>query len=49
MFILQVLADAKTMLNRMEHRGATSSDNDTGDGAGIMTAIPHALYSEILR
>ena len=37
------------MLERMEHRGACGCDNDTGDGAGVMTAIPHKLYEKALR
>lgn len=28
----------------MEHRGACSCDNSTGDGAGVLTSIPHAFY-----
>ena len=31
----------------MEHRGATSADNISGDGAGVMTAIPWRLFSDI--
>ncbi len=34
------------VLERMEHRGAESADNRTGDGAGIMLQIPHQFYSE---
>ena len=48
-FILQVLQDAETMLLRMEHRGACGCDNDSGDGAGVMTGIPHKLYTKILK
>ncbi len=33
-------------LGCMEHRGGCSADRDSGDGAGIMTAIPWALFSE---
>ena len=33
------------VVSRMEHRGAESSDNKTGDGAGIMMQIPHAFYA----
>ncbi len=32
------------VLERMEHRGAESADNKTGDGAGILMQIPHDLY-----
>jgi glutamate synthase (ferredoxin) len=30
-------------LGCMEHRGGCSADRDSGDGAGIMTALPHRL------
>lgn len=42
--IFQILRDAQTLAERMYHRGACACDNDTGDGAGVMTAIPHNLY-----
>ena len=29
------------ILENMVHRGAESADNKTGDGAGILTQIPH--------
>ncbi|XP_029649401.1 glutamate synthase [NADH], amyloplastic [Octopus sinensis] len=45
----QVLQDSRTMLQRMEHRGACACDNDTGDGAGVLTAIPHKLYEQDLK
>jgi glutamate synthase (NADPH/NADH) large chain len=32
------------VLERMEHRGAESADNQTGDGAGLLIQIPHDLY-----
>jgi len=34
------------VLERMEHRGAESADNKTGDGAGILMQIPHDLYKD---
>ncbi|MEP4532505.1 MAG: glutamate synthase large subunit [Cyclobacteriaceae bacterium] len=40
----KVVKDALTMLTNMEHRGATGSDENTGDGAGILTQIPHAFF-----
>jgi len=42
----QIIADALQMLENMEHRGATGSDPNTGDGAGILIQIPHAFYKE---
>lgn len=42
----KIVREAKTLSQRMEHRGATSADNDTGDGAGAMVAIPHQFYQK---
>lgn len=39
---------AVTALGCMEHRGACSADNISGDGAGIMTQIPWDLFKEEL-
>ena len=33
-----------TVLLNMDHRGATSADNKTGDGAGILLQIPHDFF-----
>ena len=38
--------DSLAALGCMEHRGACSADNDSGDGAGIMTQIPWQLLSK---
>ena len=38
-----VLAQALTALGCMEHRGACSADDVSGDGSGVMTAVPWAL------
>ncbi|MFY0606932.1 MAG: glutamate synthase large subunit [Cyclobacteriaceae bacterium] len=40
--------DALTMLKNMEHRGATGSDENTGDGAGILVQIPHQFFKSEL-
>lgn len=32
----------------MAHRGACGCDNDSGDGAGVLTAIPDQLYRDEL-
>ncbi|MEM7062355.1 MAG: glutamate synthase large subunit [Cyanobacteria bacterium P01_B01_bin.77] len=36
----RLVADALHALSCMEHRGGCCADQDSGDGAGIMTAIP---------
>src|SRR5215471_6943007 len=39
----KILSDARHLLCAMTHRGATGADSRDGDGAGVMTAIPHKL------
>jgi glutamate synthase domain-containing protein 2/glutamate synthase domain-containing protein 1/glutamate synthase domain-containing protein 3 len=38
-----IVEDAITMLGRMDHRGACGCEANTGDGAGILTALPHGF------
>lgn len=33
-----------TVLKRLMHRGAVGSDPDTGDGAGILLALPDEFF-----
>src|SRR5688572_11755529 len=40
----QNISDALTVLENMEHRGACGCENNTGDGAGIMTQMPHEFF-----
>ena len=37
------------VLRNMDHRGATSADNSTGDGAGLLMQIPHEFITEVLK
>lgn len=39
-----VLDQALVALRNLAHRGAVSADGRTGDGAGVLTQIPHALF-----
>ncbi|WP_347550011.1 glutamate synthase large subunit [Pseudalkalibacillus hwajinpoensis] len=39
-----IIQDAITILCNLEHRGGQSADISTGDGAGIMTQIPHTFF-----
>lgn len=41
------VADAIEMLVRMSHRGACGCETNTGDGAGILVALPHEFYSDV--
>jgi glutamate synthase (NADPH/NADH) large chain len=42
----QIIDDALTMLENMEHRGACGCDPDSGDGAGILIQLPHEFFME---
>ncbi|WP_240925091.1 glutamate synthase large subunit [Maribellus sediminis] len=37
------------VLRNMDHRGATSADNSTGDGAGLLMQIPHEFITDVLK
>ncbi len=37
------------VLRNMDHRGAMSADNSTGDGAGILMQIPHEFITAVLK
>ena len=41
-----IIHKALQILECLEHRGAVSADGKTGDGAGILTDIPHELFSK---
>ncbi|MCA6091785.1 glutamate synthase large subunit [Streptomyces sp. SCA3-4] len=41
-----LVEQALTVLRNMEHRGATGSDPDSGDGAGILLQVPDAFLRE---
>ena len=40
----QIVSDALTILENMEHRGACGCENNTGDGAGILIQTPHEFF-----
>src|ERR1700683_1176673 len=40
----QIVSDALTILENMEHRVACVCENNTGDGAGIMIQTPHEFF-----
>ena len=41
------VSDALTILENLEHRGATGSDPDSGDGAGILLQLPHSFLDAV--
>ena len=45
----QIICDADRLLNQMDHRGARGSEVNTGDGAGILTALPYEFLTRVAR
>jgi glutamate synthase (NADPH/NADH) large chain/glutamate synthase (ferredoxin) len=45
----QTLVQALEILRNLKHRGAEGSDPLTGDGAGVLTQIPHAFLTRVAR
>ncbi|MDR1238787.1 MAG: glutamate synthase large subunit, partial [Treponema sp.] len=43
-----ILKRGLEVLERMEHRGAESADNKTGDGSGALLQIPHDFYQKLI-
>src|SRR5438309_8216002 len=41
-----LVEQALTVLRNLEHRGATGSEPDSGDGAGILLQVPDAFLRE---
>ena len=41
-----IIHKALEILEKLEHRGAVSSDGKTGDGAGILIDIPYDFFEE---
>ena len=42
-----IVADGLTALIRMAHRSAVGPEENTGDGAGILIALPHAFMAKV--
>src|SRR5690606_3560756 len=42
-----IIHKALEILEKLEHRGAVSSDGKTGDGAGILIDIPHDFFMQV--
>lgn len=45
----QIMLDAYHINSRMDHRGGCGFEENTGDGAGILTALPHAFFQTIAK
>jgi glutamate synthase (NADPH/NADH) large chain len=42
-----IIVKALTVLRNLDHRGAKGAEPDDGDGAGILTQLPDALFREV--
>jgi glutamate synthase (ferredoxin) len=40
-----IVQQALTVLQNLDHRGACGCEENTGDGAGILLQIPHAFFT----
>jgi glutamate synthase (NADPH/NADH) large chain len=45
----QIVLDAEEVLRNMDHRGACGCEANTGDGAGILTALPHEFLQKVVQ
>src|SRR5688500_642668 len=45
----KIIEDADHLLCRMDHRGARGAEPNTGDGAGILTALPHEFLAKVAK
>ena len=45
----EIVTDAEIMLQRMEHRGGCGCEANTGDGAGILTGLPHEFCVKVAK
>src|SRR3954470_24494156 len=45
----QILIDAEEVLRNMDHRGACGCEPNTGDGAGILTALPYEFLQRVAK
>ncbi len=45
----QIVLDAETILRNMDHRGACGCEYNTGDGAGILTGMPHDFMQKVVK
>ncbi|WP_433185349.1 glutamate synthase large subunit [Actinoallomurus sp. CA-150999] len=43
-----IVVKALTVLRNLDHRGAKGAEPDDGDGAGILTQLPDALFREVV-
>src|SRR4029453_18388234 len=42
----EIVEQALTVLQNLDHRGACGCEENTGDGAGILLQVPHAFFQD---
>lgn len=45
----QVVADALSIVENLEHRAGKDAEGKTGDGVGILTQIPHRFFQKVCK
>src|ERR671938_509082 len=45
----ELVQQALTVLQNLDHRGACGCEDNTGDGAGILLQVPHKFLAEAVR
>ncbi len=45
----QIMLDAYHLNSRMDHRGGCGFEANTGDGAGILMALPHSFFLKVAK
>ena len=45
----QIMLDAYHLNSRMDHRGGCGFEANTGDGAGILMALPHSFFHKVAK
>ena len=45
----QLVADALSIVENLEHRAGKDATGETGDGVGILTQIPHTFFVRKLK
>ena len=45
----QIVADALTIVENLEHRAGKDAEGKTGDGVGILTQISHRFFTKACR
>jgi glutamate synthase domain-containing protein 2/glutamate synthase domain-containing protein 1/glutamate synthase domain-containing protein 3 len=45
----KIVSNALTLLANLEHRGAVGAEKNSGDGAGILTQLPHKFFKRVAK